>query len=281
MSLQITSLNSGSNGNCYYVGNSTEAILIDIGITCKEVEKRMIHLRLDINILKAVFVSHEHTDHIKGVAGFANKYNLPVFMTSATWKNSGILVRPELVKLLLSEIPTNIGNLSITGFPKFHDAIDPHSFIISQNKTTVGVFTDIGRCCDRVKKYFKLCNAAFLESNYDEELLENGRYPYFLKNRIRGGKGHLSNNEAYEIFHNNRSAKLSHLLLSHLSKENNCPVKAKNTFMNTDHGVQIIIASRFAATEVYNIPFENASFSSTVFSTRNSSQPKLVQLSIF
>lgn len=281
MSLQITSLNSGSNGNCYYVGNSTEAILIDIGITCKEVEKRMIHLRLDINILKAVFVSHEHTDHIKGVAGFANKYNLPVFMTSATWKNSGILVKPELVKLLQSEQPTNIGNLSITGFPKFHDAVDPHSFIISQNKTTIGVFTDIGRCCDRVKKYFKLCNAAFLESNYDEELLENGRYPYFLKNRIRGGKGHLSNDEAYEIFHNYRSSKLSHLLLSHLSKENNCPVKARKTFLHSDHDVHIIIASRFEATEVYSIPFEYTAFSSTVFCSRKPSQPKLVQLSIF
>ncbi|MEJ7625540.1 MAG: MBL fold metallo-hydrolase [Ferruginibacter sp.] len=257
MSLFVTSLNSGSNGNCYYIGNNTEAVLIDAGISCRETEKRMKLLGLSMNKLKAIFVSHEHTDHIKGVPALSDKFSLPVYITSSTLKGCCEIKR-ESTKSLLPYVPVTISGLTITAFPKKHDAEDPHSFTISGNGITVGVFTDIGSTCKHVIENFGQCNAAFLEANYDVDLLENGNYPYFLKNRIRGGNGHLSNKEALEIFKSYRSPLMSHLFLSHLSKNNNCPVIAKNLFDEHAGQTKIIVASRYEQTAVYVIKKETS-----------------------
>jgi len=185
MSLFITSLNSGSNGNCYYVGNEREAILVDAGISCREIEKRMKHLGLNIKNVKAVFVSHEHSDHIKGLPVLIKKYLLPIYITPLTMRRGGLSFHDDQLKTFTAHQPVFIGELSITAFPKFHDACDPYSFVVSHNNTCVGVFTDIGVPCEHLIKYFKQCHAAFLEANYDEEMLEKGNYPIFLKNRIR------------------------------------------------------------------------------------------------
>jgi phosphoribosyl 1,2-cyclic phosphodiesterase len=252
MSLFITSLNSGSNGNCYYIGNDTEAILIDAGISCRETEKRMKLLGLPMNTVKAIFISHEHIDHIKGVNVLAERFSIPVYITNATLQGCSY-INPALTKTLESHQPVSIGSLDITAFPKHHDAQDPHSFIISYKGITVGVFTDIGTSCVQVINHFKKCHAAFLEANYDEELLENGHYPYFLKNRIRGGKGHLSNTQALDIFRAHRPSFMSHLILSHLSKDNNCPVKAKQLFDEHAGSTKIIVASRYEQTSIYKI----------------------------
>ena len=253
MSLFITSLNSGSNGNCYYIGNSSDAILVDAGISCKETENRMALLGLSINNVKAIFISHEHTDHIKGLSVLAEKYNLPVYITKHTASNFNLNIRSQLLNEFAAHQPVNIGSLTITGFPKHHDAIDPHSFVINCNDTTIGVFTDIGAPCEHVIKYFRQCNAAFLEANYDEDLLENGNYPYFLKNRIRSGKGHLSNKQALEIFVTHRPTFMTHLLLAHLSKDNNCPVLVEKLFTSKANGIKITVASRYQQTDLYNI----------------------------
>lgn len=252
MALQIASLNSGSNGNCYYIGNYNEAVLIDVGISCRETEKRLRHLDLSIQKVKAIFVSHEHGDHIKGVSTLANKYNLPVYITEATAKNGPILIR-HLSKTFTANCAVTIGQLSILPFLKKHDAADPHSFVISFNQINVGVFTDIGKVCNNVLQNFKQCHAVFLESNYDEAMLENGRYPIHLKNRIRGGEGHLSNKEALDLFITHRSQHLSHLILSHLSKENNSPQIAAQLFSTYAGNTKIIVASRHEASAVYNI----------------------------
>src|SRR3954470_13344261 len=124
MALFITSLNSGSNGNCYYIGNNTEAVLVDVGISCRETEKRMKLLGLDIKKVKAIFVSHEHGDHIKGVSTLANKYNLPVYITSLTAKHGPILIK-HLSKTFTAGERVSIGQLSVTAFVKKHDANDP------------------------------------------------------------------------------------------------------------------------------------------------------------
>jgi len=252
MSLFITSLNSGSNGNCYYIGNNSEAVLVDVGISCRETEKRMKHLGLDIKKVKAIFVSHEHGDHIKGVSTLANKYNLPVYITSITAKYGPILIK-HLSKHFKADEPVQVGELFVTAFTKYHDAADPHSFIVRYNTTTVGVFTDIGKTCKPLIHYFKQCNAAFLETNYDEAMLENGRYPLHLKNRIRGGQGHLSNKEALDLFINHRAPFMTHLVLTHLSKENNTPQLAEQLFTPHANGTAIIVASRYEATAVYTI----------------------------
>lgn len=251
MSLYITSINSGSNGNCYYVGNSKEAVLIDVGISCRETEIRMKKLGLDIKKVKAVFVSHEHTDHIKGVGTLAHKYSLPVYVTNATAKNLRLI--KHLSVHFVEKVGIAVGELLITPFLKQHDAADPHSFVVTYNNVTVGIFTDIGTVCNNLIHYFKQCDAAFLEANYDEVMLENGSYPTHLKNRIRGDEGHLSNKQAVDLFINHRSKNLSHLILSHLSKENNSPQIAQQLFEQYANKTQIFVAGRYQATEVFTI----------------------------
>ncbi len=253
MSLFITSLNSGSNGNCYYVGNGHEAILVDAGISCKEIEKRMKHLGLNIKNVKAVFISHEHSDHIKGLPVLIKKYLLPVYITPLTMQRGGLTIQDDLLKVFSAHHPVFIGQLSITAFPKFHDACDPYSFVVSYNNTCVGVFTDIGAPCGHLIKYFKQCHAAFLEANYDDQMLEKGNYPIFLKNRIRGGKGHLSNRQALDLFIQHRPDFMSHLLLSHLSKNNNSTELVQKLFDTHAGNVKIIVASRYKQTEVFLI----------------------------
>jgi len=247
----ISSIASGSNGNCYYIGNGREAILVDVGISCRETEKRMARQGLSMHQVKAIFISHEHTDHIKGLCVLANKYQLPVFMSDGT-RSACRLAMPDRLLHPLTDLHTvSVGDLHVTSFRKYHDAAEPHSFVISSEGCTVGVFTDIGRVCERVVHYFRQCDAAFLETNYDEHMLMRGRYPYFLKNRIRGGFGHLSNTEALDLFRRYRSPKLSHLFLSHLSRDNNDPDLVYNLFNDHCGDTEIIVAGRHAETGVY------------------------------
>lgn len=253
MSLTITSLNSGSNGNCYYIGNENEAILVDAGISCRETEKRMSRLGLSMQKVKAIFISHEHSDHIRGINVLAKKHQIPVYITPNTLTSSRLNLSHCPVIYFKAYESIKIGDLIITGFPKLHDASDPHSFVISYCDIKVGVFTDIGFACKHVINHFKQCNAAFLEANYDEELLENGNYPYFLKNRIRGGNGHLSNTQALELFKDHRPDFMSHLLLGHLSKNNNCPIRVQELFNEHANGIEVVIASRFEETPLYTI----------------------------
>ena len=254
MSLFITSLNSGSNGNCYYIGNREEAIIVDAGLSCRETEKRMNRLGLDIKSVKAIFISHEHSDHIFGLPVLTKKYQVPVYITERTRLNSGMQLQPHLVCAFNAYEPVEIGNITIHAFPKQHDAAEPHSFIVSANGVKVGIFTDIGNACNNVTDSFAQCNAVFLESNYDEAMLMNGRYPYHLKQRIRGGKGHLSNKQAFELFTSCRSPFMSHLLLSHLSRENNTHEIVEGMFQPHAKMTEVVIASRYKETAIYEIP---------------------------
>jgi phosphoribosyl 1,2-cyclic phosphodiesterase len=258
MSLFITSLNSGSNGNCYYVGNEHEAVLVDAGISCRETEKRMKKLGLSIQKVKAIFISHEHSDHISGVPVLAKKYNIPVYITPGTLKY--LRVNPDEYQIVhfIAYQPVVIGELTITAFPKFHDAIEPHSFVVTCRNITVGVFTDIGMACEHLVTHFGKCHAAFLEANYDDEMLDNGGYPYHLKKRIRGGHGHLSNKQALELFVEHKPAFMSHLLLAHLSKNNNSPQLVYDLFSAHGTGTEVIVASRYEETAVYYISGEAA-----------------------
>ena len=253
MSLFTTALASGSNGNCYYVGNEREAVLVDVGICCREVEKRMRRLGLSMSKLKAVFVSHEHNDHIKGLRVLAKKYSLPVFITKPTLQNGRLFLDKHLIVSYTAKEPVTIGELLITAFSKLHDAADPYSFVVSCRGINVGVFTDIGRACKNLVHHFSTCHAAFLESNYDEHMLEVGGYPYYLKKRISGEKGHLSNRQALEIFIGHRPEYMTHLFLSHLSKNNNCPTLVRELFDSHAGDVKIVVASREEETAVYRI----------------------------
>lgn len=253
MSLFICSLNSGSNANCYYLGNQEEAILVDGGLSCRETEKRLKRLGLSVKKIKAIFVTHEHGDHVHGIPALSKKYQLPVYITPETFRNGRLDIKAHLVFGVRAYDPVKIGNLSVTAFPKLHDACDPHSFLVECASVRVGIFTDIGLPCEHVIRHFQQCHAAFLEANYDEAMLANGSYPVYLKNRIRGDKGHMSNEQAVELFVRHKPPFMSHLFLSHLSKDNNSPILVKNTFTRIASGTEIVIASREKETPLYHI----------------------------
>ena len=280
MSLFIASLNSGSNGNCYYVGNENEAVLVDAGISCSEIEVRMQRLGLSMEKIKAVFLSHEHSDHVLGIPKLVKKYQLPFYVTPETYVAARIHLPHKLVFTFDAHKPVRIGNLHITGFPKWHDAVDAHSFIVEGSGVTIGVFTDIGKPCEHVNTYFAKCHAVFLETNYDEEKLEKGRYPYVLKKRIRGDQGHLSNVQALELFIQHHAPFLSHLLLSHLSKENNHPDLAANLFNEYAGNVKVVVASRDVETAIYEIEHNHVAALVKPF-LKKSSKPAQVQLRLF
>ncbi len=265
MSLYIASLNSGSNGNAYYIGNNKEAILVDAGLSAKETEKRMKSLGLRMDAIKAIFISHEHGDHIKGVEGLLAKYNYPLYITPKTLQKSRLRIADGSWMSFQAHIPTVIGDLNIVAFPKNHDAIDPNSFIVYNNSLTVGVFTDIGSPCEYVKNYLAKCNAVFMEANYDTEMLDKGRYTAHLKQRIKGGEGHLSNHQAAELIRLYKSEKLSHVLLSHLSQDNNHPDVALLAFKELSQQLHVSVASRMQATGIYELtPYKNSAKSRVI-----------------
>jgi len=253
MAIQIASLNSGSNGNCYYVGNETDAVLIDAGISCRETERRMQSLDLDMSRIRAIFITHEHSDHISGLPVLSRRYKIPVYITEKTQKAGLLKLESELVHRFEAEVPISVAGISVFPFRKFHDAADPHSFVVSSGETHIGVMTDIGRNCDQVVHYFKQCQAVFLESNYDTDMLMNGSYPIYLKKRISGGEGHLSNDEALDLLTRYRNAELQHLILSHLSKNNNSPERVEAAFKPHARHTALHIASRYGTSPVFHV----------------------------
>lgn len=268
MSLYICSLNSGSNGNCYYVGTATDAVLIDAGISCRETEKRMKRRGLDLSTVRAIFISHEHSDHINGLATLSKKYQLPVYVTPKTQSYGRAWVEAHLVRRFESGDTVEIGGLQIKTFSKCHDAEDPHSFVVTYGKLSVGVFTDIGQPCRNLITHFRQCHAVILESNYDETMLMEGDYPQHLKKRISGGNGHLSNREALDLFRRHRPPFLTHLILAHLSKNNNRPEIVRGLFEPYASQIRLFVASREEESPLFEVRDEgnlNSTFSVPLF----------------
>ncbi len=257
MSLKISSINSGSNGNCYYIANDEEAVLVDVGISLKEIERRMLRIGLNMQKVKAIFISHEHIDHVRGVEGTSRRYKIPVYISEGTLRNSQVKIDAELIRSFEAHKPIAVGNLSVIGFGKRHDAADPYSFVIEGNGVTIGVFTDIGSCCENVTTYFKCCHAAFLESNYDDQMLANGRYPAFLKERISGTHGHLSNQQALDLFLNHKSGYMSLVMPAHLSRDNNNAKLVHDLFTQHAGNTKVVVASRDTATPVFTVTAES------------------------
>ncbi|MBL7876094.1 MAG: MBL fold metallo-hydrolase [Cyclobacteriaceae bacterium] len=265
MSLLVASLNSGSNGNCYYVENGEEAVLIDAGISSRETERRMKRLGLSLKKIKGIFITHEHSDHIGGVAKLSKRHKLPVYITQATRLQGRLKLEDSLYHTFEPHKTIILGNLSITPIPKKHDAVDPHSFVVDSGQVRVGFFTDTGSPCEHLINSFAQCHAAFLEANYDEDMLERGGYPYALKNRIRGGLGHLSNKQALAFFLQYRPAFMSHLFLSHLSNNNNTPQKVKALFDPVAGTTEIVVIPRDRETKLYHIRTSGKVFNPKTF----------------
>lgn len=251
--MKYSSIASGSNGNCYYVAKGDDAILIDIGLNTKHIELRMRNLGISPHLLKAIFITHEHTDHIRGLSVFSKRYQIPVYLTEGTYKGSRLHLPEHLIHIIRSDDRVKVGQLTVMGIPKYHDAKDPCSFVVTDGLVNISILTDIGRGCDNVKHVIQHSDVLLLESNYDEDMLHNGRYSFYLKNRISSGWGHISNRMAQSLFLENRTSRLKHLILGHLSGENNTVEKVLEAFEPHTQDIQLSVATRSQETAMFEL----------------------------
>ncbi|MFW6246399.1 MAG: MBL fold metallo-hydrolase [Tangfeifania sp.] len=251
--LEICAIASGSNGNCYYIGNEKDAVLIDTGISCKQILKRMAEKKLNPLKIKAVFISHEHSDHMRGARVLAKRLNIPVWLTAKTYYAAFKNMQPDYPQFFTPGSELQIGEFTIHPFLKNHDAAEPCSFRVEYSGKNIGVFTDIGEACNNVTSQLAQCDALFLESNYDEQMLTNGPYPFFLKKRVSSSYGHLSNNQALELLEMHGGTNLKCVFLSHLSAENNTPELALASFKTLESKLDVRLTSRYEAGEVFVI----------------------------
>ena len=229
------SLGSGSCGNCYYLGNSHYGMLIDAGLGPRIIKKRLGDHGVDFSSVYALLVTHDHYDHIKSAGYLSEKLNIPVYATEKVHR--GIRSCP-LVKNTINGStrrvvekgePFRIEDFRITAFGVPHDSSDNAGYFFEFGNHKLTLATDIGAVTDELIHYTGKTNHLVIESNYDEEMLHNGRYPYFLKQRISNGTGHLSNRQTAEFLANNCSPYLRNIWLCHLSGDNNSPDLAYET----------------------------------------------------
>jgi phosphoribosyl 1,2-cyclic phosphodiesterase len=251
--VELCALASGSNGNCYYIGNETDAVLIDAGIFYKRLVQRMTEANLNIKKIKAIFISHEHSDHIQGVRVISKKLRIPAYFTNRTFQNISWKNKPELVAFFEPGQTVYINGFEIVPFSKMHDAKEPCSFIVKHNGINTGVFTDIGHADENLHQQFSICHHVFLETNYDHDMLLNGNYPAYLKQRVGSEHGHLSNRQALELVHKSASPGLKTIFLSHISAENNTVELAMSAFSSVASRYNLLPAPRTGISEVVRI----------------------------
>lgn len=228
------SLSSGSCGNCYYLGNSYYGILIDAGIGPRIIKKRLAEHGVKISSIMAVLITHDHYDHIKSVGHLGEKLHIPIYATREVHK--GIRKNPLIqntlngsAKYIEKGKTFQIEDFRITPFDVPHDSNDNAGYFLEFGGQKMTLATDVGAITDEVANYVCKANQLVIESNYDEEMLRNGRYPWHLKRRITSGTGHLSNRQTAEFIANNFSTELRNIWLCHLSGDNNSPQLAFET----------------------------------------------------
>ncbi len=232
--MKLMSIASSSSGNCIYVASDNTAVLIDAGISKKKVLEGMSKRGLSMEDVKAVFVTHEHSDHIKGLGVLARTYKLPIYTTymtaKAVMKSSAVgKIDESLFNIIEPDNEVVVGDITAHAFSMAHDAANPVSFYMTDGKSKVSVTTDIGHYDDYIVDNLKDSSIILLEANHDVKMLEVGPYTYSLKQRILSDYGHLSNENCGKLLCEVMSDKLKHILLGHLSQENNYPALAYET----------------------------------------------------
>ncbi len=227
--LRFSVLASGSGGNACYVETGGARLLIDAGLSCREMERRLSGIGVSPTSLDGIMLTHEHLDHIRGAGPMARRYRLPIYLNTRTWETAekalGRLPEPRLIETGDS---VSINGLVVETFTKCHDAADPMGVVFSWDGIRVGLATDLGRSTRLAEERLKGCRALILEFNHDPDMLDQGPYPLFLKRRIKGPDGHLSNQQGGDLLRVVSHADLRLVVLAHLSKINNDPEKARN-----------------------------------------------------
>ncbi len=264
--MKLCTIASGSSGNCTYINSHETHILVDIGISGKKVVQALTEIEVSPQDIQAIFITHEHGDHIKGVGIFSRKYNTPIYATQKTWTmldNNNLIGKVESYnkKIITPNIPIILGKLSIKAYPITHDAVEPVGYIFTRDNKKIAILTDVGCINSTIIQELSNCNGIMLEFNHDKNMLEVGNYPYPLKKRILGSYGHLSNDTAAKtlahIYHKN----MQWAVLAHLSSDNNIPDLAYLTAKNTlqENGIiigkdlDLYIANKNSALPLLNI----------------------------
>lgn len=224
--MRMCSIASGSSGNCIYVGSDNSHLLIDTGISKKRIEEGLNKLEIKGDELDGILITHEHSDHIKGLGVFSRKYEIPIYATPGTIagikESSSLGKMPEgLLHPIKADHPFQLGELDVHPFAISHDANEPSGYRINSGEKAVAVATDLGIYDDYTVNHLKDLNAVVLEANHDIHMLEVGPYPYPLKRRVMGDKGHLSNELSGKLLCDILHDDLQYVVLGHLSKENN------------------------------------------------------------
>lgn len=232
--MKFASIASGSSGNCIYVGSDNTHILIDAGISKKRIEAGLNGMGLSLRDIDGILVTHEHSDHINGLGVISRAHHIPIYSTNETIEcircNSKLgKIEDDLYCAIMPDIVFNIKDLEINPFSISHDAANPVAYRVSHCNRSVAVATDMGHYNDYVVSNLKGVNGILLEANHDVRMLEAGSYPYILKRRILGDKGHLSNETSGKLLDTILHSEMKHIFLGHLSKENNYDMLAYET----------------------------------------------------
>ncbi len=233
--LKFISFGSGSSGNCYYLATDSDGLLIDIGVGIRTLKKHFRDFGVKFDSVKRVLVTHDHADHIKSVGSFSYEYNIPVYATSLVHK--GIdgnycvarKVPSELKREITIDEAMELGDFRVTPFHVPHDATENVGYCIEVEGVTFVIITDMGSITDEIRPYITAADYLVIEANHDEEMLQHGPYPQYLKNRILSAVGHLSNADCGKAIAENMSEHLKRVWLCHLSEENNHPELARKT----------------------------------------------------
>lgn len=246
------SLQSGSNGNCIYVEAGDTRLLIDAGISGRQVKLRLAHHERTVKDITAVLISHDHSDHVRHAGVYERLFNLPTYMTRPTHERVRRTVGTlRQVRHFTAGDRLEIGDVTVHTLSTPHDAIDGVNFIIEHERRRLGVFTDLGHPTLQLQAALNEVHAAYLESNYDPHMLDIGPYPALLKARIRGDGGHLSNQEAADLLRGCRH-RPKWVALAHLSAENNLPDLALETSRKTvGAAYPVSVASRQRVSDMY------------------------------
>ncbi len=263
--MQFCTLFSGSSGNSAYLSTDRGAVLIDSGMSGKQLLEALVKAKLDIAAIRALLITHEHTDHMKGAGIISRKLNIPIYATEGTWdgmaRKIGQLPSQHRITVRADE-SFFIEDIEAVPFAIPHDANEPTGFRFFIGKHSVAVATDLGYFSKSVFQAIESADIVLLESNHDPEMLQNNRsYPAHLKTRILGRKGHLSNDAGAQAAVKLLHSGTKHLLLGHLSQENNTPEMAYRVVSDalTQEGaiigedVSLDLASRFQAGQLYRI----------------------------
>ena len=255
--LQVISLQSGSNGNCVYVEAGGVKLLFDAGISGVTAEERLAACGRDIRSVDGLIISHDHSDHIRSAGIFQRKYGIPLFVTPRTL--SAAQGRCSLGKLkdvnhFRAGSAIVFGDVTVHSIPTPHDGEDGTIFVVERGARRLGIMTDLGHVFRDLGRTIAALDAVFLESNYDPQMLANGPYPRYLKLRIKGPGGHLSNREAAELLAASAGSRLQWACLAHLSEENNTPDLALRTHREVlGEGLPLCVASRYGVSKVMSL----------------------------